>query len=208
MLPLSSLLWSLLVFTVQGKDTNSKSNEFECDLEALWQQHIDFEFGSDANADSTMQTMVDNPYVNHIPVSTGGMGQQHLREFYADLFIPTVANWEFEAISRTVDHRNQRLVDEMIVKFVHAMEIPFMAPNIKPTNKTVEIPVVAIIHFEGCKLKHEHIYWDQASLLKQIGLIQDESLPILGAEQAEKLRHPFQNPSNQLIKNPKPKSEL
>ena len=183
--------------------TNECDSTSECDLQQLWQTHIDYEFGPKANADLTMETMIDNSYVNHIPTSMGGMGHNDLRNFYNDLFIPSVINWNIEPISRTLDNNNRRLVDEMIVTFNHTMKIDFLLPNIEPTNKKVQLAVVAIVNFDKnkCKLSHEHIYWDHASLLKQVGLIEDDSLPILGAEQAQKVRYPFNEPSNQLLEN-------
>ena len=75
----------------------------------------------------------------------------------------------------------------MIFSFTHTMEMPWMLPGIAPTNKHVEVPLVAIVHFRDGKLAHEHIYWDQASVLKQIGLLTDPKLPVCGAEAAVKV---------------------
>jgi carboxymethylenebutenolidase len=69
-------------------------------------------------------------------------------------------------VSRTVGA--DRLVDEMVFCFTHTCEIPWMLPGIVPTGRYVEIPLVAIVNFRGDKLYHEHIYWDQASVLVQI----------------------------------------
>ena len=65
-----------------------------------------------------------------------------------------------------------------------------MLPGVPPTNRRVEIPLVAIVRFRDGKLAHEHIYWDQASVLKQIGLLHDSSLPVYGAETAHKISQP------------------
>ena len=89
-------------------------------------------------------------------------------------------------ISRTVG--TDQLVDEMIFSFTHTMEMPWMLPGVKPTGKRVEIPLVVIVKFRDGKLAHEHIYWDQASVLKQIGLITDPTLPVFGAETAARVR--------------------
>jgi carboxymethylenebutenolidase len=75
----------------------------------------------------------------------------------------------------------------MIFSFTHTLEMPWMLPGIAPTGRRVEIPLVAIVHFRDGKLAHEHIYWDQASVLKQIGLLSDTTLPIHGAETAKKV---------------------
>ncbi|MGA7191421.1 MAG: ester cyclase, partial [Candidatus Acidiferrales bacterium] len=69
-------------------------------------------------------------------------------------------------------------------------EMPWMLPGIPPTNRRVEVPLVAIVRFRNGKLAHEHIYWDQASVLKQLGLLNDPSLPVVGVESARKVLDP------------------
>jgi carboxymethylenebutenolidase len=88
-------------------------------------------------------------------------------------------------ISRTVS--KDQVVDELVISFTHDIEMDFILPGISPTGKYVEIPVVVIMKFDGTKAAHEHIYWDQVSVLAQIGLIDTKSLPIMGVEQARKL---------------------
>jgi carboxymethylenebutenolidase len=133
--------------------------------------------------------MVPDAYVNHIPVLTGGFGQAALREFYSKQFIPSMPpDTELTPVSRTVGA--DQLVDEMIFSFTHTQEMPWILPGVAPTNRRVEIPLVAIVRFRDGKLAHEHIYWDQASVLKQIGLLTDESLPVRGAETAHKVLNP------------------
>jgi carboxymethylenebutenolidase len=95
-------------------------------------------------------------------------------------------------VSRTVGEN--QLVDEMIFSFTHTQEIPWMLPGVAPTNRRVEVPLVAIVRFRDGKLVHEHIYWDQASVLKQIGLLTDASLPVCGAETAQKVLDPKFSP--------------
>ena len=151
----------------------------------LWEEHTAHEFSTRDTA-ATLDTMVDNAYVNHIPVLTGGHGKVELGRFYSTDFIPAMPpDTKLTPISRTVG--TDRLVDEMIFSFTHSQEMPWMLPGVVPTNKFVEVPLVAIVHFRDGKLAHEHIYWDQASVLKQIGLITDPSLPIFGAETAKKV---------------------
>ena len=91
-----------------------------------------------------------------------------------------------EHISRTVG--NDQVVDELILKFTHDREIEFMIPGIAPTGKYVELPHVVVMKFKGNKIAHEHIYWDQASLLAQIGLLDANNLPVKGIEQSTKLQ--------------------
>ncbi len=155
------------------------------DLGALWEQHTGYEFGA-RDVDATMATMVAEPYVNHIPTMTGGVGYADLHRFYQHHFIPkTPKDTKLVPISRTIGA--DRVVDEMLFCFTHDIEIDWMLPGIKPTGKYVEIPLVAIVNFRGDKLYHEHIYWDQASVLVQIGLLDAKLYPVAGAETAKKL---------------------
>jgi carboxymethylenebutenolidase len=73
-----------------------------------------------------------------------------------------------------------------------------MLPGIAPTGRTVEIPLVAIVQFHDGKVAHEHIYWDQASVLAQIGKLDPSSLPMAGAETARKVLDPTL-PSNAML---------
>src|SRR6266478_1538991 len=167
------------------------------DLEALWEVHTTCEFGT-RDVAATMRTMVADPYVNHIPVMTGGVGQRELARFYASHFIPKLpADTRLVPISRTVGA--DRVVDEMLFCFTHDVEIDFMLPGVPPTGRYVEVPTVAIVNFRGDKLYHEHIYWDQASVLVQIGLIDPKGLPVAGVETAKKLLDETE-PSNTLMR--------
>ncbi|MGH7778510.1 MAG: dienelactone hydrolase family protein [Candidatus Binataceae bacterium] len=156
------------------------------DLSTLWDRHCDLEF-STRDADATMATMVPEPYVNHIPTLTGGYGHKELRRFYKYHFIPTLPeDTKVVPISRTIGP--DRIVDELLLCFTHTKELDFLLPGIKPTGKAVEIPTVAIVEFRGDKLYNEHIYWDQATALRQVGALDPHCLPISGIEQAEKLK--------------------
>ena len=98
-------------------------------------------------------------------------------------------------ISRTLGE--DQIVDEMIFSFTHTQEMPWMLPDVPPTGRHVEIPLVAIVRFRGDKLVHEHIYWDQASVLKQIGLRADPKLPVFGVQTARKVADPkFNQPTS------------
>jgi carboxymethylenebutenolidase len=155
-------------------------------LTQLWEEHTKHEFAT-RDTEATLATMVDDAYVNHVPVLTGGAGKSALREFYSRDFIPTMPpDTKLTPISRTVGE--DQLVDEMIFSFTHTQEMPWMLPGIAPTNRHVEVALVAIVRFRGDKLAHEHIYWDQASVLKQIGLLTDPALPVFGAESARKVQ--------------------
>ncbi len=158
------------------------------DLSCLWDEHTKQEFVT-RDTEATLATMVPDAYVNHIPVLTGGCGKSELREFYSQRFISTMPpDTALTPISRTVGEN--QLVDEMIFSFTHTQEMPWMLPGVAPTNRRVEVPLVVIVRFRDGKLAHEHIYWDQASVLKQIGLLTDPSLPVYGAETARKVLDP------------------
>lgn len=155
------------------------------DLAALWEAHCRCEFETrDANA--TMATMVSQPYVNHIPTMTGGVGHEQLKRFYAYHFIPVnPPDFRLTPISRTVG--TDTVVDEFIVHFTHTTYIDWLLPGIPPTRRAVEIPMVAVVKFEGYKVAHEHIYWDQASVLVQVGVLDPSGLPVAGVETARKV---------------------
>ena len=158
----------------------------QIDLTKLWEEHTQHEFAT-RDTEATLATMVEDAYVNHIPVLTGGAGKSALRDFYSKDFIPSMPpDTKLTPVSRTVG--TDQLVDEMIFSFTHTQEMPWMLPGIAPTNRYVEVALVAIVRFRGDKLAHEHIYWDQASVLKQIGLLTDPALPVFGAESAQKVR--------------------
>lgn len=154
-------------------------------LVALWEEHIADEFQTH-DVEGTLATMVPDAYVNHVPTMTGGYGIPALRVFYSRDFIPTMPpDTRITPVSRTVGE--DQLVDEMIFSFTHTQPVPWMLPGVPPTNKPVSVPLVAIVAFRDGKLAHEHIYWDQASVLKQIGLLGEASLPVYGAETAQKV---------------------
>jgi carboxymethylenebutenolidase len=166
-------------------------------LNDLWERHLGEEFKT-RDTEATVETMVADAYVNHIPVMTGGVGREQLREFYSRHFIPKMPpDTEIVPISRTIG--SERLVDEMIFRFTHTIEMDWMLPGLAPTGKCVECGLVVIVHFRDGKLAHEHIYWDQASVLVQLGLLDSTKLPVAGREAAGKLSNPTL-PSNELIR--------
>ena len=170
-------------------------------LAALWEEHLRHEFAT-RDTEETLNTMVPDAYVNHIPVLTGGVGREELREFYSKHFIPQMPpDTDMTPISRTIG--TDRLVDEMVFQFTHTIEMDWMLPGIPPTGKHVEVPLIVVVHFRDGKLAHEHIYWDQASVLAQLGLLDASSLPMAGIESAYKALDP-QLPANALIRRARP----
>jgi carboxymethylenebutenolidase len=176
--------------------TSSSLTPAQASLQQLWEEHVRHEFATQ-NTEDTLATMVEDAYVNHIPVLTGGVGQERLREFYAKHFIPQMPpDTEMTPISRTIG--TNQLVDEMVFKFTHTIRMDWMLPGLAPTGRRVEVPLVAIVRFREGKLAHEHIYWDQASVLVQLGLLDPGTLPVAGVESARKALDPHL-PSNALM---------
>src|SRR5207253_3940570 len=154
-------------------------------LRNLWEEHMRHEFAT-RDTEETLATMVDDDYVNHSPVLTGGVGKEALRYFYSKRFIPQMPpDTEVTPVSRTIG--TDQLVDEMIFKFTHTVRMDWMLPGVAPTGKRVEIPLVAIVRFRDNKLAHEHIYWDQASVLVQLGVLDPDTLPVADIETARKV---------------------
>ena len=162
----------------------------------MWEKHVTAEFEAHS-LDATLATMTETPSLVNVPVMTGGVGLKQVRDFYGTLFIPNLPDSEIIRVSRTVGY--DRIVDEIIHKFTHSMEMPWILPGIPPTGKRVEVAVVVIVEFRDGKIASEHIHWDQASVLAQLGLIDSSRLPVGGAETARKLVDPSV-PSNELIK--------
>ncbi|GKT53865.1 carboxymethylenebutenolidase [Colletotrichum tofieldiae] len=175
------------------------------DLEAVWEEHTLFEFG-ERNVEKTMATMVEQPYVNHIPTLTGGVGRGRLTNFYRDHFIfNNPDDTELELVSRTVGI--DRVIDEFVFKCTHDKVIDWLLPGVPPTGKHLSIPFTSVVNVRGDLLHHEHIAWDQATALRQLGLLPEYlpfpyqingsgpangkkfefKLPVAGVESAHKL---------------------
>ncbi|KKK20850.1 hypothetical protein ARAM_005296 [Aspergillus rambellii] len=188
------------------------------DLEAIWEEHTYFEF-ENRSVEHTMSTMVQEPYVNHIPTITGGIGRDRLSNFYRDHFIfSNPQDTNLELISRTIGI--DRVVDEFIMTLTHTSEIDWLIPGIPPTGCKLEIPFTAVVNVRGDRLYHEHIAWDQATVFVQLGLMPEYvpfpyalpdkrqpalgkrfevRLPTAGVETVAKMRDKNSVPSNQLF---------
>ena len=163
----------------------------------LWDRHMQHEFESHSVQD-TMDTMVEFPINVNVPVMTGGAGYQQVQRYYAEHFIPkNPPDAQITLVSRTVGA--DRIVDEMVMRFTHSLQMDWMLPGIEPTGKTVEVAIVAIVQFEDGLIASEHIYWDQASVLVQIGALDAGHLPVIGADSARKVLDPLALPTNELI---------
>ncbi|MFL6440610.1 MAG: ester cyclase [Nitrososphaeraceae archaeon] len=170
--------------TDKKSEKHNKTKRYS--LGAIFDKHIKCEF-QDHDVDATMKTMVEEPYVHHVPMMTGGRGYDEVYNFYKNHFVGKMPDdIKVERISRTVG--KDQVVDELILKFTHDREIDYLIPGIAPTGKYVELPHVVVMKFVDNKIAHEHIYWDQASLLAQIGLLDANNLPVKAVEQSRKLQ--------------------
>jgi carboxymethylenebutenolidase len=161
----------------------------------IWEAHTAAEFEA-KNADAAMATMTGHPVLIHVPVGTGAAGREAVRRFYREIFIPQLPpDVGLQPLTRSV--ARDRIIDEFIFRFTHTVQMDWFAPGIAPTGRRVQVPTVGIIAFEDGKISSEHIYWDQASVLLQLGILAGD-LPALGAEQADRLLNP-DAPANQLI---------
>ena len=171
------------------------------ELVQVWDAHVAAEF-QDKDADAAVATMCDDATLLHVPVATGARGKEELRRFYADVFIPSWPDdLSVETVSRTVD--DTRVVEELIVRGTHDRPMPFWLPGVAPTERRFEVAHAAVVAFRDGLIASEHIYWDQASLLVQLGLFdpirgEAESLPVLGVAQTRAYADPTY-PLNELI---------
>jgi carboxymethylenebutenolidase len=166
-------------------------------LVALWEKHLDAEFKSRSAAES-LATMVEEPRVNHVPVLTGGVGRRQLGCFYDRHFIPKMPpDVRMVPVSRTVGQ--DRIVEEFVFQFTHSVPMDWFLPGVPPTGRPVEVPMVVVIQFADGKIARENIYWDQASVLVQVGLLDPAGRPVAGVETARKVLDPSL-PSNALMK--------
>lgn len=157
-------------------------------MAALFERHVGAELKGDL--DTTMETMDADPHLNHVPTMAGGVGREGVRAFYRDhligkFFPPDV---EMVNVSRTVGEG--RIVEELFIRFTHTITIDWLLPGVKPTGKPVEMAVVVIAGLDGDKISYEHVYWDQAGVLAQVGLLNPAGLPVTGAESARKVLNP------------------
>ena len=199
----ASLAWTRTLGTLR------KAFKIEVELEKVWEEHVAMRAVHKDPA-ATMRTMVAEPYVNHVPTLTGGVGQRDLFVFYRDHFIPkNPPSLKMKLVSRTIGV--DRVVDEMIISFKHTQEVPWMLPDVPPTDKVVHVALVSVVCIRGGKLYHETKYWDQASVLVQVGLLDPrlvpnamkgkglKRLPVYGSETAAKVLDEESQPSNDLI---------
>lgn len=170
------------------------------ELERVWEEHTAGEFRT-LDLDATMATMAHAPEVLHVPTAMGARGRTQVRDFYARWFVGrNPEDFTIAPLSRTVGERS--IVDEMIVSFTHDIEVPWILPGVRPSHLPVSVPVIAVVGFDGSLIASEHIYWDQAAVLAQTGLLaadREGNLPIV-ADQAGTLTDGL---LNQLAEQPR-----
>jgi carboxymethylenebutenolidase len=167
------------------------------DLSAIFDAHVADEFVAKDVA-ATMSTMTAEPFVNHVPTMMGGVGGRGVADFYDKYFVGHwPADTEIIPVSRTVGA--DKVVDEMIMSFTHDIPMETFLPGVAATGRAVRLPIVVVMGFDGDKVAFERIYWDQASLLVQVGLIDDTTLPVTGAAQAQKVLEK-DLPANELLR--------
>jgi carboxymethylenebutenolidase len=184
------------------------------DLEPIVQNAWNAKYQDDVPERASMSIVTNmtqnSAHVTILPTLEGGIGRKKLEEFYREFFVPSlVEDYKIRLVSRTVGV--DRVVDEMVVSFTHSDEVDWILPGVPPTDKFVEIAMVSIVAVRGGKLVSEHIYWDQASVLMQIGLLNPQvvprnmknkglkRLPVIGAEAAKQLVDPSQERYNKLL---------
>jgi carboxymethylenebutenolidase len=166
-------------------------------MTGLWDKHLEAEFAHKSPAEA-MATMTSNPRVTIVPTMIGGRGAEELQNFYARHFLNQLPpDIEVITVSRTVG--SSRVVDELVIKFTHTLQMDWVLPGVPPTGKRIEFAMVVVVYTEGDRISAENLYWDSATILRQAGLLNDPKLPVLGAESARNMLS-HSAPLNELIR--------
>ncbi|MFC0401024.1 dienelactone hydrolase family protein [Paraburkholderia rhizosphaerae] len=165
-------------------------------IERVWKRHTYHKYVT-RDADAVMETMVADPYFNDVPTMTGAIGHESLRRFYIEQFMYSIPpDARHVPVSFTVG--TDRIVDEFVMGCTHTCEMHWMLPGIEPTGKYFEVAMVAVICFRGDRIDNLHVYWDQATVLAQIGKLDAEGLPVVGIQSARKVLD-IARPSDSLL---------
>ena len=169
-------------------------------MTGLWDKHLEAEF-THKSPEEALSTMTGNPRVTIVPTMVGGRGTEELHDFYAQHFLNQLPpDLEVTSVSRTVGA--SRVVDELVIRFTHTVQMDWVMPGVPPTGKRIEFAMVVVVYTEGDKISAENLYWDSATILKQAGLLPDSKLPVLGAESARNMLN-HSAPLNELIRRTK-----
>jgi carboxymethylenebutenolidase len=164
-------------------------------INGLWELHLASEFAH-KDTEEALATMTGNPRVTIVPTMIGGQGREEMHTFYSKHFLNQLPpDIEIVPLSRTIGA--SRIVDELVLRFTHSLQMDWVLPGIAATHKRIEFAMVVIVTVEDGKIASENLYWDHATILRQAGLLPDPKLPVLGAESARNMIEPA--PLNQLI---------
>ncbi|KXT16071.1 hypothetical protein AC579_7112 [Pseudocercospora musae] len=201
----ASLAFTRTITTVR------KGFRIENDIEAVRDHHV--KHLHSGQEEKALKQIRPYGHVINTPTLTGGIGCEDLEEFYTNFFTPIPSNpdksLQLRLLSRTIG--TDRIVDELYLSLTHSQTIDWLLPGIPPTGKRIEIAVVSIFHVRGERLESEHVYWDQASVLVQAGLLDPKvvpghlkkkgvsQLPVVGAEGARAIKRGSSRRVNELI---------
>jgi hypothetical protein len=204
----ANLAWSRALACV--RKGFGKNVDLEPTIRNFWNAKYEDDDPERASMSIVTSMTQNSPHVTILPTLEGGLGRNKLEEFYREFFVPSlVEDFKIRLVSRTMGV--DRVVDEMVVSFTHSDEVDWILPGVQPTNKFVEIPMVSVVTVRGGKLISEHMYWDQASVLSQVGLLDPrmvpkgfknkglKRIPVAGAEAAKQLVEPRQERYNKLL---------
>jgi carboxymethylenebutenolidase len=154
-------------------------------ITSLWDKHLESEFAH-KSPEEALATMTNNPRVTIVPTMIGGKGTEELRNFYAKHFLNQLPpDIEVTSVSRTIGAT--RIVDELVIRFTHTIQMDWVLPGVPPTGKRIEFAMVVVVYTEGDRISAENLYWDSATIMHQAGLLTDSKLPVLGAESARNM---------------------
>jgi carboxymethylenebutenolidase len=140
-------------------------------LVKIWELHTTAEFVR-RDVEATMATMTDDPYIKIIPTNIYRRGKEEVRALYRNTFIPSLPDeFQAEILNRVIGEHY--IVDEERFTFRHSKRMEWLLPNVEPTYKTVELLHIVFVEFSGDRVAGERVYWDQASVLRQVGLLKD-----------------------------------
>lgn len=168
----------------------------------LFQKHVDARMAGDL--ETTMATVGASPHLNHVPTMAGGVGRDGVRAFCRDHLVGKVfpPDVKMEQVSRTLG--DSQIVEELFITFTHTTPIDWLLPGVAPTGKPVAMAVAVIVGFKDGKISHEHVYWDQAGVLVQVGLLDPTDLPVSGGESARKVFDPTLPAQRIMTRAPRP----
>jgi carboxymethylenebutenolidase len=154
-------------------------------IRTVWAEHCRCEFEL-RDVRATLDTMTDDPHLLNVPTGRGGQGRADVERFYTDEFIGTFPD-DVQVQSLGLAVGSSRIAEEVVMTFTHDRLMPWILDGIEPTGRQVRIPQLAVVGFRDDLVAFEHIWWDQASVLAQVGVFDPVGLPVVGSEQAQAL---------------------